>query len=95
MINTIIEGDCTEKLKLLSDNSVDIVFTSPPYNVGGTTRTGKNTKKLYEEYGDNLIRKLQKHDMTRLSIAKPGRMEKIINDGTKDLFNSLESITAK
>ncbi len=54
MINTIIEGDCTEKLKLLSDNSVDIVFTSPPYNVGGTTRTGKNTKKLYEEYGDNL-----------------------------------------
>jgi len=24
-------GDCKEKLKLLPDNSVDLIFTSPPY----------------------------------------------------------------
>lgn len=30
-INTIINGDCEEILKLLPDNSVDLIFTSPPY----------------------------------------------------------------
>lgn len=27
----ILLGDCTERLKELEDNSVDLVFTSPPY----------------------------------------------------------------
>ncbi|HDT11958.1 MAG TPA: hypothetical protein ENN58_04390, partial [bacterium] len=27
----IILGDCKEKLKLLDDNSVDLIVTSPPY----------------------------------------------------------------
>ena len=39
--------------------------------------------------------KLQKHDLTRLSIGKPGMMEKRINDDTKKLFSDFESITAK
>ena len=29
-----ILGDCIEKLKLLEDKSVDLVVTSPPYNIG-------------------------------------------------------------
>ena len=47
-----------------------------------------------EEYGDDLRKKLHKHDLTRLSIKKPGLIEKRINDGTKKLFDNIESITA-
>jgi len=47
-----------------------------------------------EEYGDDLKKKLHKHDLTRLSIKKPGLIEKRINDGTKKLFKSIESLTA-
>jgi site-specific DNA-methyltransferase (adenine-specific) len=27
----LIFGDCREKLKELADNSIDLIFTSPPY----------------------------------------------------------------
>ena len=47
-----------------------------------------------EEYWDDLRKKLHKHDLTRLSIKKPGLIEKRINDGTKKLFKSIESLTA-
>ena len=39
--NRIIEGDCIEILSKLPDNSVDLVFADPPYNLqlgGGLTR---------------------------------------------------------
>ena len=32
MINTVIQGDCLEKLKELEDNSIDLTITSPPYD---------------------------------------------------------------
>jgi len=47
-----------------------------------------------EEYGDDLRKKLHKHDLTRLSIKKPGLIEKRINNGTKKLFERIESLTA-
>ena len=45
------------------------------------------------KYKDELIEKLQKHDLTRLSLKKPGLIEKRINNGTKELFESFESLT--
>tara|TARA_Y100001973_G_C5146056_1_gene305482 strand:+ start:331 stop:720 length:390 start_codon:yes stop_codon:yes gene_type:complete len=45
------------------------------------------------KYKDELIEKLQKHDLTRLSLKKPGLIEKRINNGTKKLFESFESLT--
>ena len=48
-----------------------------------------------EKDQDDLRSKLQKHDLTRLSIGKPGMMEKRINDDTKKLFSDFESITTK
>lgn len=33
LINTIIAGDCIENLQRLPDNSVDLVFADPPYNL--------------------------------------------------------------
>ena len=45
------------------------------------------------EYRDPLIDKLRKHDLSKLSLKKPGLVEKKINNGTKKLFRSLESLT--
>jgi DNA modification methylase len=32
-LNTIIQGDCIEELKKISDNSIDLIFADPPYNM--------------------------------------------------------------
>jgi len=40
----IICGDCSEKLKNLEDDSVDLIVTDPPFNIG----------KKYGKYNDNL-----------------------------------------
>lgn len=39
-------GDCREILPTLAEGSVDMVFTSPPYNLGTTTGGGFPAKKL-------------------------------------------------
>lgn len=49
LIDTIILGDCLESMRSFEDNSVDITITSPPYNVGKTTRGN-----LYTSYKDDL-----------------------------------------
>jgi len=46
------------------------------------------------DYKNELIGKLRKHDLSRLSQQKPGLVERRINNGTKKLFESFESITA-
>ena len=47
-----------------------------------------------EDYKDELIVKLQKHNLTRLSYQKPGLIERRINNGTQSIFDSLESLTS-
>lgn len=54
----------------------------------------KNLQKA-EQYQDKLIGQLRKHDLTKLSLKKPGLIETRINNGTKKLFDSIESDTAK
>jgi len=45
-INKIICGDCLETMKKIPDNSIDLVVTSPPYNLKNSTGNGMkaNTK---------------------------------------------------
>ena len=45
------------------------------------------------DYKNTLIDKLRKHDLSKLSLKKPGLVEKKINNGTKKLFRSLENLT--
>lgn len=47
------------------------------------------------DYTDDLRKKLQEHDLTRLSLKKPGMIEKRVNDGTKNIISELESITSQ
>ena len=44
--NKILKGDCIEVLKSLPDNSVDMVFADPPYNMqlGGELHRPDNSK---------------------------------------------------
>jgi DNA modification methylase len=63
---TLYHGDCLTTMRELADDSFDLVFTSPPYNLGTTTgggiasmRSGKNTlwgkaalADGYAEHGD-------------------------------------------
>ena len=44
-------------------------------------------------YKNTLIDKLRKHNLAKLSLKKPGLVEKKINRGTKNLFKSLENLT--
>jgi len=44
-------------------------------------------------YKDELISKLQRHDLSRLSLRKPGLIEKRINDGTSQVFDDLEKLS--
>ena len=54
-----------------------------------------NTKlEAANDYKNQLIDKLRKHDLAKLSLKKPGLVEKTINRGTKKLFESFEQISA-
>ena len=54
-----------------------------------------NTKlETANDYKNTLIDKLRKHDLAKLSLKKPGLVEKTINRGTKKLFESFEEISA-
>ena len=54
-----------------------------------------NTKlEAANDYKNTLIDKLRKHDLAKLSLKKPGLVEKMINRGTKKLFESFEEISA-
>ena len=53
-----------------------------------------NTKlEAANDYKNTLIDKLRKHDLAKLSLKKPGLVEKRINNGTKKLCKSLEELT--
>lgn len=46
-----------------------------------------------EVYKDSLIEKFRDHDLTRLSLKRPGMIQQRINDATKKVFDDIESLT--
>lgn len=56
-INKIYNEDCLITMSKMSDNFVDVVVTSPPYNIGDGRKNGKSKKSInYENYKDNLTK---------------------------------------
>ena len=100
-------NDTQERLAILRDNNAKLEVANKSKEEALKTiqsnveKTNKLNKELQgklqdaEVYQDDLRKKLQKHDLTRLSEKKPGLVEKKINEGTQKLFNDFESITAK
>jgi modification methylase len=50
-LNHIYHGDCLEVLKEFPDESIDLVITSPPYNLGNDHHTGS---KRHQAYNDDM-----------------------------------------
>lgn len=46
---TLIKGDCLEELRKLQSGTVDLIITSPPYNLGNAHHTGSNRIFAYED----------------------------------------------
>lgn len=53
-LNKIYNMDCIEGMKMLDSESIDLVVTSPPYNIGGTHHTGNNRFNGYNSFSDDL-----------------------------------------
>lgn len=43
-----IHGDCLEEMRKMEDCSVDVVFTSPPYNDSGHTESDRENKRHFK-----------------------------------------------
>ena len=62
MLNSIVNESCLDTLSRMVDNSVDLVITSPPYNMNLRIRKGEYTSRQivkefstkYSEFSDNL-----------------------------------------
>ena len=60
-LNKIYNEDCLEGMKRIPDKSVDLIFTSPPYNMNLRIRNGKYCSRQivkeistkYENFSDN------------------------------------------
>src|SRR3990167_6544810 len=55
LLNNIIQGDNLEILKLIPDNTVNLIITSPPYFKQRDYGCGIGNEKTIEEYIDSLI----------------------------------------
>jgi modification methylase len=53
-LNQIICGDCLEIMRTMPDESVDVIVTSPPYNLGKQSSKSKIHSFRYDSYSDNL-----------------------------------------
>ncbi|WEZ84120.1 site-specific DNA-methyltransferase [Rhizobium sp. 32-5/1] len=57
-LNTILKGDCVAALEALPDNSVDVVFADPPYNLqlgGALTRPDQSLVDAVDDEWDQFV----------------------------------------
>ena len=79
----------------LKDNEVAInVLTQQNIKIQNETLRLQKSLQKAEEYNTDLQRKLNDHNLTKLSSKKPGLIEKRINDATSKIFRELEEITS-
>lgn len=79
----------------LKDNEVAInVLTQQNIKIQNETMRLQKSLQKAEEYNTDLQRKLNDHNLTKLSSKKPGLIEKRVNDATSKIFKELEEITS-
>ena len=97
--------DTQERIRILTENTVKLETAKKMQDatinamIEDRDRFSALNKELGRKldkanvYKDVLIGKLRKHNLAKLSLRKPGLVEKKINNGTKKLFRSLEKIS--
>ncbi|MCK9370957.1 site-specific DNA-methyltransferase [Candidatus Dojkabacteria bacterium] len=78
--NTIIQGDCLDVMKDIPDKSIDMILTSPPYNLGNTHHTGGIRHKAYD---DNML----EQDYQKWQIAVLKECHRILKDTGSLIYN--------
>ena len=81
-----------EVAKEIQDNTINAMIEDREKFAALNKELQANLDKA-NVYKDVLIGKLRKHNLAKLSLRKPGLVEKKINNGTKKLFRSLEAIS--
>ena len=93
-IQTLTENSAKLEIAATTQkNTIDILMADAKKYAELNSELQKNLEKA-NDYKNTLIGKLRKHNLAKLSMQKPGLVEKKINNGTKKLLESFESITA-
>ncbi len=79
-LNDIYCGDCLVVMKEIDDNSIDLIITSPPYNLGNNHHTGDNKIETYE---DNML----EQDYQNWQIMVLNESYRILKDDGSVFYN--------
>ena len=97
--------DTQSRIQILTENSVKLEQAAQTQKqtidvlIADAEKFAKLNSELQlkltkaNDYKNELIGKLRKHNLTRLSQQKPGLIEKRVNDGTKKLLDDFQSLT--
>jgi uncharacterized protein YPO0396 len=97
--------DSQERIRILTENTAKLETAKQLQDdtinamIEDRERFSALTKELQTKldkanvYKDVLIGKLRKHDLAKLSLKKPGLVEKKINNASAKLFRSLEAMS--
>ncbi len=92
-------GDVLDSLKDIKDKSVDLIFTSPPYNVGINYQNHHDRMRYsdYLKWLEQVITELFRvtKDDGRFVINVPSITDKLEGGGYKPLFNDIINISTK
>ena len=92
-IQTLTENNAKIMVaKELQDNTINTLIADREKFAALNNELQTKLSKA-NDYRDTLIGKLRKHNLAKLSLQKPGLVEKKINNGTKKLFKSLEELS--
>lgn len=95
-LNNIIHGDCLKVMRAMPDKCIDVIITSPPYNLLNSTGNGlkKNTncgkwknaaiKEGYNQYNDNMPYR----DYIEWQKLCVGEMFRILKDDGAIFYNN-------
>lgn len=85
----IKQGDCLELMKDIPDGSVDLIITSPPYNLGNTHHTGNKRFKPYGKHNDDM----EELDYQDWQVEVLNECFRILKDDGSMLYNHKNRIS--
>jgi len=89
-LNRIIHGDCVEEIIKLDDASIDLMVTSPPYNVDlGNNKFNKDSYASHDDnmpYDDYILWLIKIFFLLKPKMKDDGRLVINIGDGKNGLY---------